>query len=129
MGHYIHFKLAAVVMGAISVALGAFGAHALKAMFSEYEIGIWQTATQYLMYHTLFVAFAATLPLSNKVSFAIKAAIAGNVMFAGSLYTLALTGNKMFGMITPLGGVCYLAAWLTLAYHFYRQLTFKPTGK
>ena len=106
----------------IAVALGAFAAHGLKNTLGEYELSIWKTAVDYQMFHSLGLIFIGLLARSytinlNKPGFIM---LAGIIIFSGSLYILSLTGIKTLGMITPLGGTCFLIAWLWLAINIYK---------
>src|SRR5262249_4262439 len=102
----------------IGVALGAFGAHGLRArivpdMLTTFEIGV-----RYQMYHALALlavgAAAARLP-SGGVAVAGWLFVAGTVIFSGSLYVLALTGQRWLGAVTPFGGLAFLVGWAVLA--------------
>jgi uncharacterized membrane protein YgdD (TMEM256/DUF423 family) len=105
------FALQAVV----SVMAGAFGAHALADVFDIKSLGWWDTASQYLMYHSLAGLIVTTLySYIPSVMSLLILFFAGNVIFAGSLYIMALTGYTFLGAITPLGGLCYLLAWSVL---------------
>jgi uncharacterized membrane protein YgdD (TMEM256/DUF423 family) len=103
----------------IAVALGAFGAHGLRArivpdMLLTFEIGV-----RYQMYHALALlavgAVAGRLP-GGAVAAAGWLFVAGTVIFSGSLYVLALTGQRWLGAVTPLGGLAFLAGWAVLAW-------------
>ncbi|QZO13701.1 DUF423 domain-containing protein [Pseudoalteromonas piscicida] len=99
----------------LSVALGAFAAHGLKGRLSDYAIGIFNTAAQYQMTHGLaIIATAFLIKWGLKVQVAGGFFIAGILLFSGSLYLLALTGMKWLGPITPIGGTCFLIAWILL---------------
>ncbi|MGC0121652.1 DUF423 domain-containing protein [Pseudoalteromonas piscicida] len=99
----------------LSVALGAFAAHGLKGRLSDYAIGIFNTAAQYQMTHGLaIIATAFLIKWGLKVQVAGGFFIAGVLLFSGSLYLLALTGLKWLGPITPIGGTCFLIAWILL---------------
>ena len=99
----------------LSVALGAFAAHGLKGRLSDYAIGIFNTAAQYQMTHGLaIIATAFLIRWGLKVQVAGGLFIAGVLLFSGSLYLLALTGMKWLGPITPIGGTCFLIAWILL---------------
>lgn len=104
--------------GFLSVALGAFGAHALKGTLDAESLAIYQTGVQYQFGHALAILFAAILLQLNPdrpiFRLAGKLFGAGIVMFSGSLYILAISGVKWLGAITPLGGVLFLAGWITL---------------
>lgn len=104
--------------GLTGVAAGAFGAHALRARLSTELLAVFETGARYQMYHALAL-LAAALVASRAASGAATAAgwlfTAGVVVFSGSLYALALTGVRVLGAITPLGGACFLAGWVALA--------------
>lgn len=113
----VFFALGAV-SGFISVAAGAFGAHALRSRLTPEYLGIFETAARYQMYHALAllaVAWAITRGSGSTAQWAGWLFVAGTVLFSGSLYALALTGTRWLGAITPLGGVAFLAGWLCLA--------------
>ena len=115
--------LGAVAMAA-AVALGAFGAHALRARVAPEQLAVWHTAVQYHVYHALglfLVAWVATLlPASSGVRLAGWLMAAGTLLFAGSLYVLVLTGVRWLGAVTPLGGAAFIAAWVVLAWSAWR---------
>lgn len=115
--------LGAVAM-AVAVALGAFGAHALRARVAPEQLAVWHTAVQYHVYHALglfLVAWVATLlPASSGVRLAGWLMAAGSLLFAGSLYVLVLTGVRWLGAVTPLGGAAFIAAWVVLAWSAWR---------
>lgn len=102
----------------ISVAAGAFGAHALKQSLSPEMLAIWQTAVHYQMVHALgLIAIALLMPRFDQVMLK-RAGIAmliGILIFSGSLYGLALSGIRILGAITPIGGLAFLIAWAMLA--------------
>lgn len=102
----------------LSVAMGAFGAHALKAVLSPEMLAVYKTAVTYQMWHALGLGLTAILraqnPGSRLIIYSGWLMFSGIVLFSGSLYILSLSGIKWLGMITPLGGVCFLAAWLLL---------------
>ena len=106
---------------ALAVALGAFGAHALKGRLAAYAMGIWEKAVFYQAIHALGL-FVTPLLAKSGLATATGAAwacglmLAGILLFSGSLYLLALTGARWLGAITPLGGTAFIAAWLVLAF-------------
>ena len=111
---------------ALAVGLGAFGAHALKERLDAYSLGIWEKAVFYHFIHALGVLVVSMLPRTgtfplNGASSVCWLLSAGVLIFSGSLYTLALTGVRSMGAITPIGGLCFIAAWLLLAYYFIAQ--------
>jgi len=101
-----------------AVALGAFGAHALKNRLSPEMLAVWHTAVEYHIYHALGLLavglLAQQLPGSVLLRWSGWAMLAGIVLFSGSLYALALSGERWLGAITPVGGVAFLVAWALL---------------
>ena len=111
---------------ALAVGLGAFGAHALKERLDAYSLGVWEKAVFYHFIHAMGVLVVSMLPRTgtfplNGASSVCWLLSAGVLIFSGSLYTLALTGVRSMGAITPIGGLCFIAAWLLLAYYFIAQ--------
>jgi uncharacterized membrane protein YgdD (TMEM256/DUF423 family) len=104
--------------GGLAVALGAFGAHALKDRLVANLLANFETGVRYQMYHALAllaVAWAVTRwPDSNLSVAAGWLFVAGTVLFSGSLYVMALTGARWLGAVTPLGGVAFAVGWLCL---------------
>jgi len=115
--------IAAAAGAFFAVLLGAFGAHALKHQVSDSHLAIWQTAVQYQMFHSLALLVLSVLPSDRKLNFAAGLMALGTLVFSGSLYLLVLTGQSLFGAITPLGGLAFLAGWLVLLVRFVRQTT------
>jgi uncharacterized membrane protein YgdD (TMEM256/DUF423 family) len=111
--------LAALLM-CLAVAAGAFGAHALRSRVSADMLAVWQTAVQYHAWHAIGLALVGLLLIHvpDRAGLALAAwlFIAGIVIFSGSLYTLALTGNRAWGAATPVGGVAFLLGWLAFAW-------------
>ncbi len=105
----------AALAGFLAVALGAFGAHGLKAVLEKNgTLAVWQTAALYHLVHAVVLLVLAQRAAVPRLPFALMGA--GIVIFSGTLYTLAVTNVKWLGAITPLGGVCLLAGWLALAW-------------
>ncbi|MDE3154170.1 MAG: DUF423 domain-containing protein [Acidobacteriota bacterium] len=107
------------VLAGLGVALGAFGAHALKLRLSPEMLEVWETGVRYQMYHALALIGVAwvvsqwpgsTLPVVAGWLF-----VGGTILFSGSLYLLATSGVAWLGAITPLGGLAFLAGWACLA--------------
>lgn len=102
-----------------AVALGAFGAHALKGRLSPEMLAVWHTAVEYHVFHALGLLavglVAAQLPESALLKWSGWLMLAGIMLFSGSLYALALTGVRWLGVVTPAGGTAFLAAWALLA--------------
>lgn len=117
----------AVSAGLTGVALGAFGAHALRATLeATARLDAWRTAVEYQLIHAavllalgLFLATDADSPRSRRLQRAADLFAAGIVLFSGSIYLLALGGPRWLGPITPLGGLCLLAGWATLGFAFW----------
>ena len=118
------FLLLGALASALAVALGAFGAHALKARLGADLLAIWRTAVEYHFYHALGLLAVGLLLLHFPTSAAIRWSgvllAAGLLVFSGSLYVLALTGVRWLGAITPLGGLAFIAGWLLLAWGVWR---------
>jgi uncharacterized membrane protein YgdD (TMEM256/DUF423 family) len=117
------FLLIAFILGAAAVALGAFGAHALRSLVDEKALQAYHTGVQYHFYHTLALLFAALYQLQKPSAWIGRAAwffIAGIVLFSGSLYAMTfckaakLEAVNWIGAITPFGGVCFIAGWFCL---------------
>lgn len=111
------FVTGAVAAG-LGVALGAFGAHGLRAHVAPEELAVFETGVRYQMYHALAllaVAWAAARWPGRRVQAAGWLFVGGIALFSGSLYVMALTGARWLGAITPLGGVAFLLGWLALA--------------
>ena len=112
------FILFAAIYGGLGVALGAFGAHALRERLSVDMLAIFETGVRYQVYHALAlfgVAFAITRwPQSSLPTYAGWLFIVGVIIFSGSLYILAISGVRWLGAITPIGGVAFIAGWLCL---------------
>ena len=109
------FLSAGGLMALAAVALGAFGAHALKGRLSAEMLAVWHTGVEYHIYHALgllAVGLVATqLPESALLKWSGWLMLAGILLFSGSLYVLALSGKGWLGAITPVGGIAFLAAW------------------
>lgn len=113
----------AFVSGALAVALGAFGAHALRSLLTEQQLHTYNTGVQYHFYHTIALTITGVLKLHFSHRFLRYAGIlftTGLFLFSGSLYAMSflnaagIDGIKWLGAITPFGGVCFIAAWVCL---------------
>jgi uncharacterized membrane protein YgdD (TMEM256/DUF423 family) len=111
------FLALGALSAAISVAAGAFGAHALKARLSPDLLAVFETGARYEMYHALGLVAAAwaTTRSPAAAAWAGWLFVAGTVLFSGSLYALALSGVRALGAVTPFGGVAFIAGWIALA--------------
>jgi uncharacterized membrane protein YgdD (TMEM256/DUF423 family) len=105
---------AGAMLAGLGVALGAFGAHGLKAVVSPEMLAVFETGVRYQMYHglgLLGLAWAIGRWPERRLAAAAWLLLAGTVVFSGSLYILALTDTRWLGAITPLGGVALIAGW------------------
>jgi uncharacterized membrane protein YgdD (TMEM256/DUF423 family) len=115
--------LFAALSGLMAVAMGAMGAHALKARLDAEALGWLDAAVRYQVWHALaLIGVAAFLARrqDRRLGLAALAWMAGTVLFSGSLYALALTGFRPLAMITPFGGVAFLVGWAALAAFAFR---------
>ncbi|MFY7928564.1 MAG: DUF423 domain-containing protein [Oligoflexus sp.] len=106
------------LFGALGVGLGAFGAHALKARLSPEDLAIFEVGVRYQMYHGLALiglGFVASKIDSGLIRTAGWLFVVGIIIFSGSLYTLVLSGMRVLGAVTPIGGVAIIIAWILLA--------------
>lgn len=123
----VHFGIG--INGAIAVMLGAFGAHALKpGLIESGMLSAWETATQYHLAHA--VACLGLLAWSNacpsrakRLRWIVFSWLVGCLLFAGSLYWLALGGPRILGPITPIGGLAFLAGWALVAKEAFHKET------
>jgi uncharacterized membrane protein YgdD (TMEM256/DUF423 family) len=112
------FAVQGALSGLVAVAAGAFAAHGLRARLAPDMLAAFETGARYQMYHALAllaVAWVAGAAPSRWADWAGKLFLLGTLLFSGSLYALALTGIGRLGLITPFGGVAFLAGWLCLA--------------
>jgi uncharacterized membrane protein YgdD (TMEM256/DUF423 family) len=109
------FLVAGGAAALLAVALGAFGAHALKSRIPPEMLAVWHTAVEYHVFHALGLLavglVAVQLPESALLRWSGWAMLAGILLFSGSLYALALSGERWLGAVTPIGGLAFLAAW------------------
>ena len=104
----------------LAVGIGAFGAHSLQSTFGPGMAEVYETGVRYQFYHALglvAVAFAISRwPNATLAPLAGWLFVAGIVLFSGSLYLLSVSGARVLGAITPLGGLCFLAGWAILVW-------------
>lgn len=115
---WIYILAFGAVMAAVGIGVGAFGAHALKDMLTPPDLAIYETAVKYWMYHALGVCILALVMTRIENGFMKSSAalmILGALIFSGSLIALVLTGTRILGAVTPVGGVLLILAWLLLA--------------
>ena len=117
------FAFLGAILGGLTVALGAFGAHALKPYLDSYGVIVWNKAVFYQAMHSLALL---CLPLFSEIMTPKALNITGYMfmlgilLFSGSLYLLAVTGIKILGAVTPLGGVAFIIGWVWLAIALYK---------
>jgi uncharacterized membrane protein YgdD (TMEM256/DUF423 family) len=100
-------------LGALGVLLGAFGAHGLKSVVTDpHLLEVWDTGARYHLVHAVAIAACANHP---RPAVPVALFVLGTLLFAGSLYAMALTDVRMLGAVTPFGGVSFIAGWVVLA--------------
>ena len=118
------------LIGAMAVILGAFGAHTLKASLEPDQLNIYKTGIQYQFYHLSLLGMIAILQQKEKsslLSLSFYLCLTGIVLFSGSLYLLScrfllgIASWTWLGPLTPIGGLCFVAAWLIFGWHFYKK--------
>lgn len=114
-----YLRVSAIV-GALAVALGAFGAHGLKTIIESERIEVWEVAVRYHFYHAIVLLVLALGPASiwegPWAARASKTILIGILLFSGSLYALAATGFTALGPLTPIGGLTLIAGWVSIAF-------------
>lgn len=117
--------LSGAILGFLGVALGAFGAHALKPMLiATGRLETYELAVRYQFYHALALVLTGLLQFhyeDSKLRYSASMFLIGTGIFSGSLYALCFTQRSGFGMITPLGGICLLVGWGLLAFTFLKK--------
>ena len=109
--------------GGLAVALGAFGAHALRDRVDGRMLEIFETAVRYQMYHALallLLGFIATRIDASWIRLSGWGFTLGVLVFSGSLYALVFTGLRVLGAVTPIGGLLLILAWFILAFNLFR---------
>lgn len=115
------FGVIGALLGALGVAMGAFGAHGLRDKVEPRLLDIWSTATQYQLWHALaLVALFLWMTRAQAPTVAAQVAgwafVAGIIIFSGSLFLLVLTGKTWLGAITPIGGTALIVGWVAFAF-------------
>lgn len=111
--------LCGTLLLALGVAAGAFGAHGLRRVVSPESLDTWRTAAHYQTLHGLGLLLIAALwphMSPTPASWGGSLMLAGVILFSGSLYALVLTGTRILGAITPIGGLLMIMAWVLLAW-------------
>jgi uncharacterized membrane protein YgdD (TMEM256/DUF423 family) len=122
----MNWSAIAAVFLALAVSLGAFGAHGLRARLDANHLDIYRTAVQYHFLHALGLLIVSTMPKTGAITAEAANSVcwllaAGILIFSGSLYVLAVTGIDKLGVITPFGGVAFIAGWVLLAWKLVRS--------
>ena|SRR5579863_809550 len=121
--------ITASILGMLAVIAGAFGAHGLKPKLSAADLDVWHTAVQYQFYHVFALLFLSTFSRtrSRLVTLSYYLFVFGILFFSGSLYLLScsnllgLTRSTWLGVMTPLGGLLFIAGWIALAMAAFRN--------
>ncbi|MFN3852343.1 MAG: DUF423 domain-containing protein [Spirosomataceae bacterium] len=112
------------ILGALGVALGAFGAHALKDMLTaSNRLDTFETAVKYQFYHALALILVGILSQNFTVktmNYSGLSMLIGTIIFSGSLYLICFTGIKAFGAIAPIGGTLMIVGWLLLFWSVFK---------
>lgn len=117
----MNWTVTGALLMAAAVALGAFGAHGLRSRLDAYSMSVYEKAVFYHFVHALGILLVALLARTQAISSTGQARVGwllfiGILIFSGSLYMLAISGVRMLGAITPLGGLAFIAGWLLLTY-------------
>jgi uncharacterized membrane protein YgdD (TMEM256/DUF423 family) len=119
------FIVIGCILGGLSVALGAFGAHGLRDIVAPNLLDNYETGVRYQFFHAFaLIAAGLVYPKLSQSKFAKYAGwlfLIGTIIFSGSLYGIALTGMRWLGAITPIGGVAYVVGWACLAYAVWQS--------
>src|SRR6202166_1037025 len=117
----MNWSAAGGILLALAVIIGAFGAHALQGRLDAYSKGVYETGVMYHFFHALGLLVVSFLPrigalAAPRAGWVCALLLTGVVVFSGSLYTLAISGVRILGAVTPFGGLAFIAAWVLLAY-------------
>jgi uncharacterized membrane protein YgdD (TMEM256/DUF423 family) len=118
----MNFTVLGALLGALSVVLGAFGAHALRGQLTPAMQGVYETAVRYQFLHAFALLFVGRAgPRAPKPGAGLAGALfaAGTLLFSGSLYAIVFTQATGWGAVTPFGGLALIAGWLVLARAFW----------
>ena len=114
----MNWIVTSAVAGFVGVALGAFGAHGLRGRIAENLLNAFQTGVLYHLVHAVALFALALYGRATPASVTLPAMLfsSGILLFSGSLYVMALSGQTVFAMVTPVGGLCFLAGWASLIF-------------
>ena len=116
--------ISGAIFMALGVLLGAFGAHALKTRLTPEMMQIYQIGVEYQFYHAMGLLFTGIIGFQINSKWVSRSAIflgIGIILFSGSLYLIALSGIKAIGAITPIGGLLFIAGWISLAIGVWKR--------
>ena len=116
--------ISGAIFMALGVLLGAFGAHALKTRLTPEMMQIYQIGVEYQFYHAIGLLFTGIIGFQINSKWVSRSAIflgIGIILFSGSLYLIALSGIKAIGAITPIGGLLFVAGWISLAIGVWKR--------
>jgi len=116
--------ISGAIFMALSVLLGAFGAHALKTRLTPEMILVYKIGVEYQFYHALGLLFAGIIGFQIESKWVGRSAMflgVGIILFSGSLYLISLSGIKAIGAITPIGGLSFVAGWISLAIAVWKR--------
>jgi uncharacterized membrane protein YgdD (TMEM256/DUF423 family) len=122
----MNWSATGAILLALAVILGAFGAHGLRGRLDAYLMSVYEKAVFYHFIHALGLLVVSIMPKTGALSastaqWVCGLLLAGILIFSGSLYLLALTGVRVLGAVTPVGGVSFIAAWVALAWCLLRH--------
>jgi len=112
------------MLGCLGVVLGAFGAHFLKQKISLESLAVFEVGVRYQMYHVfaIFVSAWGFAQFQDQLfGYAAWLFVVGILLFSGSLYLIALFGLRYLGIITPIGGLCFVVGWICLMFGFFKN--------
>ena len=121
------------IFSGLSVMLGAMGAHSLKNVLTEKKLSAFQTATEYMGYHGLALILVGIIciQLAESSAKSLKKVgvlfTTGILLFSGSIYILTFDGPRLFGPITPIGGLCFMAGWFVFAGVIFKHFKNNPS--
>ncbi len=117
--NWTHWIAIGSIMAGLSVVVGAFGAHGLRERLSPEMLQVYEIGARYQMYHALAILAVGLVQIKidhPMLTVAGWCFVLGIVIFSGTLYALSLTGIRILGMITPVGGAIFILGWAAMAY-------------
>jgi uncharacterized membrane protein YgdD (TMEM256/DUF423 family) len=122
----MNWTVIGALLMALAVAMGAFGAHGLRSQLDAYSMSVYEKAVFYHFIHALSILVIVVLARTGAITATAQTRIAwlmliGILVFSGSLYALAVSGVRILGAITPVGGIAFILGWIVLVYEALRQ--------